>query len=233
MTGRAAKHTDHNFESELAEVRDRILLMGAHVEGLVSASVRALVERDSELSRATLESDREIDELELSIDELCLRVLARRQPVASDLRFIATSLKLVTDLERMADLGVNICERVLELNDEAPLRPYVDLVNMAEVAQEMVREALDAFVERDAARARRVLERDDVLDAQYDQTFRELLTYMMEDPRNIYRATRIQSVAKYLERIGDHATNVAEMVVFMIDGEDIRHARRHEPPRPR
>ncbi len=160
-------------------------------------------------------------------------MLARRQPVASDLRFIATSLKIVTDLERMADLGVNICERAMELNEEAPLRPYGDLVSMADVAHEMVREALDAFVERDAARARRVLLRDDALDAQYDQTSRELLTYMMEDPGNIYRATRIQSVARYLERIGDRATNVAEMVVFMVDGEDIRHARRHDPPRPR
>ena len=233
MSPRVAKHTDQTFESELSEVRERILLMGAHVEDLIAGSIRALVERDSDLSRATIDADREIDELELSIDELCLRVLARRQPVASDLRFIATSLKLVTDLERMADVGVNICERVLELNEEAPLRPYVDLVNMAEVAQGMVREALDAFVDRDAMRARNVLVRDDVLDAHYDQTFRELLTYMMEDPRNIYRATRIQSVAKYLERIGDHATNVAEMVVFMIDGEDIRHARRREPPRQR
>ena len=125
---------------------------------------------------------------------------------------------------------MNICERVLELNEEAPLRPYVDLVTMAEVAQGMVHEALDAFVERDAARAKSVLVRDEVLDAYYDQTFRDLLTYMMEDPRNIYRATRIQSVAKYLERIGDHATNVAEMVVFMIDGEDIRHLRRSVPP---
>lgn len=230
MSSRAGRHTDHNFESELAAVRDRILLMGAHVEALVSASVRALVERDAALARRTLESDREIDALELAIDELCLRVLARRQPVASDLRFIATSLKVVTDLERIADLGVNICERVLELDDEPPLRPYVDIVGMADVAQGMVRDALDALVERDAGRARGVTARDDVLDAQYDQSFRDLLTYMMEDPRNIYRATRVQSVAKYLERIGDHATNVAEMVVFLIDGEDIRHARRREPP---
>ena len=223
------EHTAHAYEAELRLLREQILLMGACVEGLLASSMRALVERDSELARRTMEEDARVNGLEVEIDELCLRILARRQPVASDLRFIATSLKLVTDLERIADAGVNICERVLELNEEPPLRPYVDLVTMADVAQGMVHEALDAFVERDAARAEAVLAQDETLDAYYAQTFRELLTYMMEDPRNIYRATRVQSVAKYLERIGDHATNLAEMVVFMVRGQDIRHLRRSFP----
>jgi phosphate transport system protein len=161
--------------------------------------------------------------MEVEIDELCLRVLARRQPVASDLRSITISLKLVTDLERIADLAVNIAERVLELNQEPPLKPYIDLPLMAEEAQGMVRQALEAFVAGDAAVAKQVIARDEVVDAYNAQIFRELLTYMMEDPRNIARATRLQSIAKYLERIGDHATNLAEMVVFMVEAKDIRH----------
>jgi phosphate transport system protein len=218
-------HTDREYEAELQGLREQILLMGAKVEEMVAASMRALLERDSDLARRMIEADSEVDRLELEIDERCLRVLARRQPVASDLRFIATCLKLVTDLERIGDLVENICERVIELNDELPLKPYIDMPRMAEAALKMVREALDAFVAGDAERARRVLEMDEVVDAYYAQVFRELLTYMMENPRNIYRATRLQSIAKYLERIADHATNLAEMVVFMVKGKDIRHGR--------
>jgi phosphate transport system protein len=161
--------------------------------------------------------------MEIDIDELCMVILARRQPVASDLRFITMALKLVTDLERIGDLGVNISERVVELNDEPQLKPYVDLPRMADEVQSMLREALDAFVAGDPDRAQAVIERDKTVDAYYTQVFRELLTYMMEDTHNIYRATRLQSIAKYLERIGDHATNLAEMVVFMVKGKDIRH----------
>jgi phosphate transport system protein len=225
------EHTDREYEGELRKLRDRILLMGAKVEEMIANSVRALVERDTPLAQRMMQFDHQINRLELETDDLCLRILARRQPVASDLRFITTALKLVTDLERIADLGVNICERVIELNAEAPLKPYVDIPRMAEEAQGMVREALDAFVAGDADRALRVIERDSVVDAYYAQIFRELLTYMMEEPRNIYRATRVQSIAKYLERIGDHATNLAEMVVFMAKGKDIRHmGRRDDEP---
>jgi phosphate transport system protein len=161
----------------------------------------------------------------MDCDDLCLRILARRQPVASDLRFIAMTLKLVTDLERMGDLTVNICERVLELNQEPPLESlYVTLPAMAESVQGMVRDALDAFVTGNIERAEELFsERDRVVDSYYANIFRELLTYMMENPRNIFRATRLQSIAKYLERIGDHATNVAEIVVFMKKGKDVRH----------
>ena len=220
MTGR---HTDREYEAELVRLRERILLLGAKVEAAIAAGIRAVVERDSALARTTIAADREVDRLEVETDSACLHILARRQPVASDLRFITMALKLVTDLERIGDLAVNICERALELNEEPPLKPYVDLPRMAEGAQGMVREALDAFVAGDADRAKAVIERDETVDAYYAQIFRELLTYMMEDPRNIYRATRVQSVAKYLERVGDHATNLAEMVVFMVAGRDIRH----------
>jgi phosphate transport system protein len=224
------EHTDSQYENDLRKLREQLLVMGAQVEEMISRSVKALVERDSELAHRMIEADLQINRLEVETDELCLRILAKRQPVASDLRSITIAMKMVTDLERIGDLGVNICERVIELNAEPPLKPYVDLPKMAEVVQAMVREALDAFVKRDAERAQQVIERDPTVDAYYGQIFRELLTYMMEDPRNIYRSTRVQSVAKYLERIGDHATNLAEMVVFMVKGMDIRHMGRIELP---
>jgi phosphate transport system protein len=220
---RAREHTDQEFEQELRHLREQLLLMGSHVEAIIGSSLRALLERDSVLAQRTIEADRIVDRLEIEIDSLCLQILARRQPVASDLRFVTMVLKAVTDLERMGDLGVNISERVLELNDEPPLKPYVDLPRMADETQMMLRESLDAFVAKDADRARRVIARDQIIDDLYAQIFRELLTYMMEESKNVYRATRLQSIAKYLERIADHATNLAELVVFMVKGSDIRH----------
>ena len=218
------QHTDREYEGELLALREHVLLMGAKVEEIIRGSIRALTERETAVAEQMIAFDKKINQLELEIDELCMQILARRQPVASDLRFITMALKLVTDLERIGDLGVNICERVLELNGEPPLKPYVDLPNMAREVQEMLHEALDAFVAGDIERAQRVIARDKNVDAYYTQIFRELLTYMMEDPRNIFRATRLQSIAKYLERIGDHVTNLGEMVVFMVKGKDIRHA---------
>jgi phosphate transport system protein len=221
MTSR--EHTNREYEGELRKLREQLLRMGAKVEEIISGSIKALLERDTNLATRMIAFDRGINQMEVDIDGLCLSILARRQPVASDLRFITMALKLVTDLERIGDLGVNISERVTELNEEPPLKPYVDLPNMANEVQSMLREALDAFVASDPERAQVVIERDNNVDAYYTQIFRELLTYMMEDPRNIFRATRLTSIAKYLERIGDHATNLAEMVVFMVKGKDIRH----------
>ena len=218
-------HTDLQYEAELRTLRERLILMGSKVEEMLVSAMKALIDRDSELAERTMERDREINRLEVEIDERCLRILARRQPVASDLRFITTALKLTTDIERIGDSTVNICERVRELNEEPPLQPYTTLSDMAEATQAMLREALDAFVEGDADRAQEVIERDSTVDAYYAQIFRELLTYMMENPRNIYRCTRAQSIAKYLERIADHTTNLAELVVFMARGKDIRHPR--------
>jgi phosphate transport system protein len=223
------RHTDHEYESELQAVRDHVLLMGAKVEGMMREAIKALVERDSVLAQRTIAEDHHVNRLEVECDELCLRILARRQPVASDLRFITMALKLVTDLERIGDVVVNVCERVLELNQEPPLQPHRSVQLMAEGAEGMLREALDAFVKGDAERAQHVLGMDRNIDDDYSRIFRELLTYMMEDPRNIYRATRLQSIAKYLERIGDHATNIAEMVVFMVKGKDIRHQKSRTP----
>jgi phosphate transport system protein len=217
------EHTNREYEQELRKLREQDLRMGAKVEEIIGGSIKALLERDTVLATRMIAFDRKINQMEIDIDELCMVILARRQPVASDLRFITMALKLVTDLERIGDLGVNISERVVELNDEPQLKPYVDLPRMADEVQAMLREALDAFVAGDPDRAQAVIERDKTVDAYYTQVFRELLTYMMEDTHNIYRATRLQSIAKYLERIGDHATNLAEMVVFMVKGKDIRH----------
>ncbi len=217
-------HTDREYESELRQLRERVLLMGARVEEMLERAMTAFLDRDVELAGRTIAVDHEIDRLELEIDELALRMLARRQPVASDLRFITTTLKLVTDLERMGDLCVNISERVVELGREPPLAASQSVTKMAEIVRAMLHQALDAFVAADAVSARAVIERDRIVDTHYAQLFPELMGAMMADPDDVYRATRLQSVAKYLERIADHATNLAEMVVFMVQGKDVRHA---------
>lgn len=218
------KHTDREYESELEKLREQVLLMGARVEELLSQAMQAFSTRDAELARQTLRSDRQVDQLELDIDQLCLKILARRQPVASDLRFITTTMKLVTDMERIGDLGVNVCERVIELAPEAPLSASSSVMRIAEATHAMLHDALDAFVVGDVTKAEEVIERDGIVDAYYAQLFPELLQLMMKEPESVFRATRLQSIAKYLERIADHATNIAEMVVFMVRGKDVRHA---------
>ncbi len=220
----ALRHTDREYEAELTKLRENVLLMGAKVEELLTNALKAFVDRNGELAKETMQADVEVDRLELEIDELCLRILAKRQPVASDLRFITTTLKLVTDLERIGDLGANVCERVMEVSGESPLSAVATITRMGDVTREMLRGALDAFVNADADAARAVIERDSVVDATYAQLFPELVAVMMDDPKSVFRATRLQSVGKYLERIADHSTNVAEMVVFMVEGEDVRHA---------
>lgn len=222
----AQLHTDKEYEAELTKLREQLLLMGGRVEEMIAGSIRALVERDSALAKKTIEGDRSVNRAEVETDELCLRILARRQPVARDLRFITSTLKLVTDLERIGDVCVNICERAIALNEEPPLKSLAELPRMQELIQAMVRDALDAFVSGDVDKAQQVIERDREVDAYYAQAFRELLTYMIEDGRNISRAMSLQAVAKHLERIGDHATNLAEAVVFMVKGKDIRHTGR-------
>ncbi len=218
------KHTDREYEAELAKLREQVLLMGARTEELLAQAMRAFAERDAELARLTIRIDNQIDQLELDIDQLCLKILARRQPVASDLRFITTTMKLVTDLERMGDLGVNVCERVIELAAEPPLPATTSVTRIADAALAMLHDALDAFVAGNTEAAEEVIERDGTVDAYYAQLFPELLQLMMKDPDSVFRATRLQSIAKYLERIADHATNIAEMVVFMVRGKDVRHA---------
>lgn len=216
-------HTDLSFEAELTRLRERILYMGAKVEAMVAASVQAFDERDSALAGRTVAMDHEINRLEVEIDGLCLSILARRQPVASDLRFLATALKLVTDLERIGDLAVNISERVIGLEADPAGNPYPEVLDLAETVQSMVRDALDAFVAGDVAKARWVIERDRSVDATYAQLFHRILLDMMEGRTAVHRGMGVQGIAKHLERIGDHVTNLAELVVFMAQGTDIRH----------
>ncbi|MFE8600224.1 phosphate signaling complex protein PhoU [Archangium violaceum] len=218
-------HTDKAFEADLRDLREKLLAMGAKVEALIADSMRALTDRDSPLAERVIQADKEVNRLEVEIDETCRRILALRQPAASDLRLITTALKIVTDLERIGDLAVNIAERAKDLNEAPPLKHYVDTPRLAELAQQQVKRALDAFVSSDVAKAEVVLKEDEHLDVLYLKIFNELLGYMMEDSKNIRRATALMFIAKHLERIGDHATNVAEMVVYMVRGTDIRHPR--------
>jgi phosphate transport system protein len=170
-----------------------------------------------------IEDDDTINTKEVEIDEFCLKLLALRQPAAKDLRFIATAIKINYDLERMGDMAVNICERVLELNQEPQLKPYIDLPQMAEIAQTMVKESLDAFVKEDPQLAWKVTQEDEKVDHLNEQIFRELLTYMSEDLKTISRSTRLLFISKYLERLADHAVNIAELVIFLVQGRIIRH----------
>jgi phosphate transport system protein len=218
-------HTNREYESELKKLRERLLKMAGRVEEMIADSVKALVERDIELARRTIMADNLVNRAEVEADELCLVILAKRQPVASDLRFITLSLKMVTDLERIGDLAVNICERAIDLGHDAPLKPWVDVPRMASIVQAMVRDAIDAFVKGDAERAQTVIERDRELDELYIRVFRELLSAMLSDTSVVERGIHAQSVAKWLERMGDHATNLAEQVVFMVKGKDIRHTK--------
>ncbi len=218
-------HTDKAFEQDLAEVRQQLLTMGARVEAQISASVKALSERDAALAEQVIAQDRDVNRHEVDVDERCRRILALRQPAASDLRLITTALKVVTDLERCGDLAVNIAERAADLAQAAPLPSYGDLAQLAELAQSQLRGALDAFVAEDAAKAEALLKGDEMLDALFLKLFNALLALMMEDSKYIRRATSLMFVAKHLERIGDHALNIAEMVIYMVKGTDVRHPR--------
>lgn len=214
---------ERTFDEALKHLKERLLELGALVEDQIARSIRTLVERNSELARETIARDHQVNALEVGIDEECISLLARMQPMATDLRFITMAMKIVTDLERMGDLAVDVCERAIELNEEPQLKPYIDLPRMAAHAQRMVKEALDAFVNRDAELARKVCRDDDFIDDLNEQVFRELLSFMLEEPHTITRAIRLSFISKYLERIADHATNVAEMVVYLIEGKIIRH----------
>lgn len=212
-----------HFHEELELVKEKTLKQGSLVETMVERAVSSLVDRDSRLAEEVIASDQKVDALDVEIEEDCLRLLALHQPAARDLRFITTAMKITTDLERMADQAVNIGQRAIELNEEPQLKPYIDIPIMSQLSQKMMRDALDAFVHRDADLARQVIPADNKVDALKNQIFRELLTFMMEDPRTIPRAIRLILVSRHLERIADHATNIAEMVVFLVEGKSIRH----------
>ncbi|MFL5815376.1 MAG: phosphate signaling complex protein PhoU [Bdellovibrionia bacterium] len=221
---------ERHFESELRNLKQRILAMGGAVESAIEAATQALIERKPENFQKVHELEKTINQAHIEVDEACVNLLARQSPLAADLRLVVAVIKINTDLERMGDQAVNIAHNGGRYLSEPPLKPLIDIPRMAEEARLMVREALDAFVTQNLELARDVLHRDDAVDAFKNQIFRELLTYMMSDPKAIERALSLILIARNLERIGDHATNIAEDVIFAITGDDIRHGERKTPP---
>lgn len=212
-----------HFDEELADLKQKILRMGSLVESQIREALQALIERSDDLANQVIQNDRKVNTIDVEVDEMCLELLALQQPTARDLRFITTAMKISTELERMSDLAENISERAIELNEEAQLKPYIDIPVMADRATKMVVRSLDSFVHGDSELARQVLAEDDYVDSLHEQIFRELLSFMIENPKTITRAIRLSFVSKAIERIADHATNVAELVVYMVEGKIIRH----------
>ncbi len=208
---------------ELVHLNEMLLKMAALVEASIKDSVEALVERESELARKVIKNDRTINAFDVDIDEECIRLLALKQPMGKDLRLITTAMKITTDLERIGDNAVNIAERSIELNQEPQLKPYIDIPRMSRIVQGMVRDTIDAFVNEDVMLAKDIIMRDDSVDDLNEAVWKELMFIMTQDPTTVSRAVKITYISKYLERIGDHATNIAETVVYMVAGKIIRH----------
>ncbi|NIZ00346.1 phosphate signaling complex protein PhoU [Thalassospira lucentensis] len=214
-------HIVSSFDEELTRLNNIISQMGGLAESQLISAIRSIVKRDSELAEKVILSDHRIDALEQEVQDFAVRLLALRQPMADDLRQVVTTLKLSNDLERIGDLAKNIAKRAQVLNQIPPIRPVQVIPNMARLAQEIIKDVLDAYIEGDAEKAQRVWARDQEVDDMYNSLFRELLTYMMEDPRNITASTHMLFIAKNIERIGDHATNIAETIYYRIKGEDL------------
>ena len=216
------RHGRH-FQEELEQLKTRLLEMGGLAEEQVRLAVKALMDRDRELVERALHGDDPLNKLHIEIDGRCFTLLALHQPMAADLRAIVSAVKINTDLERVGDLAINIAEAARRYAQHAPVKKLIDIPRMATIAQSMLRDALDAFVRRDTELAQHVLNEDDALDSLKTQIFRELLTYMLQDPATIEPALDLILVSRHLERIGDHATNVAEDVIFMVLAKDVRH----------
>jgi phosphate transport system protein len=218
------RHTSSHYEKELRDIREGLLYLGALVEKAIEQAIKSLMERDTELARTVICNDNAIDQLDVEIEEKCIRILALRQPTARDLRFITTAIKINGHLERIGDMAANIAEKAIILSEEPPMKPYIDIPRMAEIARGMIKESLDALVHEDTNLAQKVRIEDETIDNLNEQVFRELLTFMMEDPRKIHRALIIMQISKSLERIADHAEGIADMVVYMVTGKIVRHA---------
>ena len=212
-----------HFHEQLEALEQMLLAMGGLAQEQITSVMRALQQRDDVLARQVIDRDRQVNTYDVDIDDTCIKLIALHQPAGGDLRFITTAMKIVTDLERIGDQAVNIAQRVLELSRESQPTPSIDLSRMAECAQRMVRQSLDAFVARDTALARQVCGEDAEVDALKDQVFREMLAFIMEEPRATPRAVRLILISRFLERVADHATNIAEMVVYMVEGKMVRH----------
>jgi phosphate transport system protein len=214
---------ERQFDHDLQELKERILYMGSLAETMIHLAIKALVDRRRDMGKDIARQEYEVNKLHMEIDDRAIKMIALHQPAASDLRFLAAAMKINSDLERIADQSVNISETTEYLLQEPPLKPLIDVPRMAEIASKMLKDALDSFVNRDENLARSVLVRDDQVDELKDQVFRELLTYMISDPSTIKRGLDLILIARNLERIADHATNIAEDVVYVILGKDIRH----------
>jgi phosphate transport system protein len=222
------RHTSTHYERELQWVKENLLYLGALAEKAIQDAMTSLLERNSDLAHEVIAADDKLNKLDAEIEERCIRLLALRQPAARDLRFITTAIKINGHLERIGDMAVNIAERALILNKEPQLKPYIDLPRMADITRGMIRESLDALVREDCDLANKVRKDDEMVDNLNDQIFRELLTYMIEDPRTIHRAILITQISKNLERISDHAESIADMVIYMVTGKSVRHQLRGE-----
>ncbi len=214
---------ERHLDNEINHVKESLLKMAGLAEAAIDKAIRALKERDTQLAREVIDQDQAINELEIEIENGCFTLLARQQPVAADLRFIMALVKINNDLERVADHAVNIAQKAVSLAESVPLKPLIDIPHMADIAQEMLRNSLDSFIRHDAALARQVCERDDVVDALDEQVQRELITYMMQDHKNISRALDLTLISKNLERIADLSTNISEEVIFFVEARTIKH----------
>lgn len=217
------RHTSTHYEKELREVKESLLYLGALVEKAIELATEALVDRNAELAHKVICGDNTIDQLDVEIEEKCIRILALRQPTARDLRYITTAIKINGHLERIGDMAANIAEKAILLSEEPPMKPYIDIPRMAEIARSMIKESLDALVNEDTDLARKVRMEDETIDNLNEQVFRELLTFMLEDPKKIHRALIIMQISKSLERISDHAVGIADMVMYMVTGKIVRH----------
>ena len=214
---------DRHFDEELRVLKEKLIKMSSIAEEMIAKSINALKERKGELVNEVLEQEKIVNEMQMEIDDFAFKLIALHQPAASDLRFIISAIKINSDLERIGDLAVNIVERVQDLLKEPPLKPLIDLPQMAVIAQNMVKDSIGAFIDRNADLAREVCRRDDQVDSLNGQIFAELYAYMIKDSASINRAIDLLLVARHLERIADHATNIGEDVIYIVKGLDIRH----------
>ena len=217
------KHTSSHYEMELQEIKNNLIYLGALTENAIRLAMQSLTDRNTEMANKVIANDYEIDKMDKEIEEKCIKLLALRQPTAIDLRFITTAIKITGHLERIGDMAVNIAEKVVQLNEEPKLKPYIDLPHMSSFVEKMVAKSMDALIKRDLQIAEEVRQIEQEVDDLNEQIFRELLTFMMEDSKSIHRALLIMHVSKNLERMADHAQGIADMVTYMITGENVRH----------
>jgi len=211
------------IDQNIKDIETKLLEMAEIVQNQIADAIKALLDRDSKLAECVMARDKKVNSYDVTIDEDCIKFIALRQPKAKDLREIITMMKMTSDLERIGDMAVNICERVIELNEEPPLKPYIDLPRMTLIARDMVKNTIDAFLKKDKNLACNVIKSDDDVDLLMRQIANELTLFMIEDPKKISRAVKITYITKYIERIADHAVNMAEMIIYLIEGKIIRH----------